>query len=367
MDFIRNPLEFIDRAFSDGRQAAWLPGRQLCIADPEIGRSVLWDRERRFHDTSDFFGSPDGALAPRSAQIEIGAAAREAFKDSLDLSESGQWIRNLPASSEWPAKGNELLYDLLKPSFVAAERTVAFRTLVDTIVRRRIFRQKQGWWSLGETNLRPRFEAAIEAERARIDSAAIDDLLAMLFRVAPQNSAAQLGAAYVSMLFAMVGSTGFALGWSLYLADVHGKHEADSSHIVLEALRLYPVAWLLGRRPRVEMTLLGETVMPGDTVVVCPYAIHRNPLHWRSPLEFLPERWADKRDRVAWLPFGAGSHSCVAVALTLNFVAQFIGALQIQKRWSVESLGHEIGLGPALRPPKFKLHIGERLAVNASF
>jgi len=41
------------------------------------------------------------------------------------------------------------------------------------------------------------------------------------------------------------------------------------------------------------------------------YAIHRNPLYWDNPDEFIPERFAENlRTHNAYLPFGIGGRSC---------------------------------------------------------
>lgn len=358
MDFSRDPLGFIDQVFADGRPGAWLPGRQFCIADAAVGRSILRDHDGLFHESTDFFGSRDGALSPRSAQISIALEAKHAFRARWDAVQFDAVIANLPPVTVWPGTGNELMFSIIRPVFVAKGRSAVLASVVAQIFESRIRERKTSRWRLiGRQSLRHRLEAAIAGERSAGRAVDPDDILSALFCEASDASDAQVAAAYASLLFAMAGSVGFALAWSLYLAGTQDMKAAHPDHIVHEALRLYPIAWLLGRRPLSGMTLLGEKITPEDTVVVCPYAIQRNSAYWESPDRFLPARWADRNDRHAWMPFGAGAHSCVAMALTLEVVAKCVAAVQQRSGWSVEKLSDRPGIGPALRPPPFRLKL----------
>ncbi|GAA2777985.1 hypothetical protein GCM10020219_056490 [Nonomuraea dietziae] len=50
-------------------------------------------------------------------------------------------------------------------------------------------------------------------------------------------------------------------------------------------------------------------------MLVSPYTTHRLAEFWERPLVFDPERWApernERRHRYAFIPFGAGPHSCL--------------------------------------------------------
>ena len=41
------------------------------------------------------------------------------------------------------------------------------------------------------------------------------------------------------------------------------------------------------------------------------FAIHRNPMYWYKPLEFIPERFSSTRHRYTYIPFGMGLRDCV--------------------------------------------------------
>ncbi|NNE70569.1 MAG: cytochrome P450 [Rhodothermales bacterium] len=82
-------------------------------------------------------------------------------------------------------------------------------------------------------------------------------------------------------------------------------------HVLFEALRLYPPAWAFFRRPKDHQQVGEERVKKGTGVMVCPYTLHRNSKHWENPDSFEPERYVDKPEPAAYIPFGFGKHTCV--------------------------------------------------------
>ena len=49
--------------------------------------------------------------------------------------------------------------------------------------------------------------------------------------------------------------------------------------------------------------------------MLCPYAIHRNPLYWENPEAFDPGRFApeqaERRPHYAYFPFSGGPRGCI--------------------------------------------------------
>ena len=92
---------------------------------------------------------------------------------------------------------------------------------------------------------------------------------------------------------------------------------------VQEAMRLYPAAHSIGRRARDAEVLGGHHLPAGATVVVSPWSIHRSPKHWTNPEVFDPGRFAVPAGefpgghRYAWLPFGAGPHTCIGMQIAM--------------------------------------------------
>lgn len=79
-----------------------------------------------------------------------------------------------------------------------------------------------------------------------------------------------------------------------------------------EALRLYPPAAALGRRPTADVDLGGYRIPRGAAVFVSPYVTHRNPRYFSDPEAFAPERWlGEVPPKFAFFPFGGGSKMCI--------------------------------------------------------
>jgi cytochrome P450 len=88
-----------------------------------------------------------------------------------------------------------------------------------------------------------------------------------------------------------------------------------------EALRLYPPAWVLGRKALGEDEIGGFRVPVGTIIAISPYVVHRHPDFWDEPEVFDPLRFTSERSarrhRFAYLPFGAGPRQCIGNTLAL--------------------------------------------------
>ncbi len=81
-----------------------------------------------------------------------------------------------------------------------------------------------------------------------------------------------------------------------------------------EALRLYPPAWIITRNAAAPDTLGGYAIDPGTLVLISTYALHRDPVLWKDPDAFVPDRWLEngqRGPRWSYLPFGAGTRQCI--------------------------------------------------------
>ncbi|KAB2881920.1 MAG: cytochrome P450, partial [Kofleriaceae bacterium] len=86
-----------------------------------------------------------------------------------------------------------------------------------------------------------------------------------------------------------------------------------TAQILDEALRLYPPAYVVGRLAERTVQLGGATVQPGEVVLVSIRGMHHSPVYWDAPLEFRPERFADRKARTApgYMPWGGGPRVCI--------------------------------------------------------
>jgi cytochrome P450 len=149
----------------------------------------------------------------------------------------------------------------------------------------------------------------------------------------------QLRNQMLGLLIAGYETTANALSWTWYLlsqnpwaierlrSEVHlaldGRAPDYSDlerlpylrHVLDESLRLYPPAWILGRRAIGEDRIGGYYVAPGTVLAISIYTLHRHPDFWENPETFDPQRFihanAARRDKYAYIPFGAGPRQCI--------------------------------------------------------
>ena len=85
--------------------------------------------------------------------------------------------------------------------------------------------------------------------------------------------------------------------------------------LIDESLRLYPPAWMLGRRAIEEDEIGGYYVAPQTVIAISIYTLHRHPSFWDDPETFNPDRFAPEKSaehhKLAYIPFGAGPRQCI--------------------------------------------------------
>jgi cytochrome P450 len=134
-------------------------------------------------------------------------------------------------------------------------------------------------------------------------------------------------------------TTAQALSWTFYLLSEHPevrtKLEAEldsvlagrlptaedyprlvyTKRVLSESMRLYPPAWVIGRRALVDYPLRDHVVRKGSIVITSPYVSHRDPRHFPDPERFDPDRFSSEavaaRPRYAYYPFGGGPRVCI--------------------------------------------------------
>ena len=88
-----------------------------------------------------------------------------------------------------------------------------------------------------------------------------------------------------------------------------------AEQVVTEAIRLYPPAWIIGRRA-IDDYPLGPYVAPkGSLIIMSPYVLHRDPRFFPEPDRFRPDRWTPEFKATlppfAYVPFGGGARRCI--------------------------------------------------------
>jgi cytochrome P450 len=188
-------------------------------------------------------------------------------------------------------------------------------------------------------------ELLAEARRA---PARRDDLLTLLlearFEDGGRMSDRQIRDEVVTMLLAGHETVANALAWTWYLLAQHpaveerlveelvrvlGDRSATAADLerlgfcrmtFAETLRLYPTAWHIGRKALAEDRLPSGHVVPARAeIVIYLHALHRDPRFFAAPDEFDPRNFCEAacraRPRFAYLPFGAGTRTCIGEPL----------------------------------------------------
>jgi cytochrome P450 len=88
-----------------------------------------------------------------------------------------------------------------------------------------------------------------------------------------------------------------------------------------ESMRLRPPVWSYSRTA-LGPDRLGDTDIPkGALILLCNYAMHRDPRFWSDPEAFRPERFAPeeakKRPAYAYFPFGGGPRICIGNGMAM--------------------------------------------------
>jgi cytochrome P450 len=84
--------------------------------------------------------------------------------------------------------------------------------------------------------------------------------------------------------------------------------------VFAESMRLYPPAWVIGRRAIADYPIAQYTIPAKSIIMLSPWVVHRDARWFPEPGQFLPERWAfqdDTRPKFSYFPFGGGMRVCI--------------------------------------------------------
>jgi cytochrome P450 len=221
------------------------------------------------------------------------------------------------------------------------------------------------------------------AER-RDSGATGSDLLSLLLAAQDEGggmSDRQVRDEAMTLFLAGHETTANLLAWTLYLLSRHPEAErrtafelaegSDPTYtgmVLAEALRLYPPAWVIGRRALVDVDL-GPVVIPsGMLAVLSPWVTHRDPRWYPEPQRFDPERWQpearETRPQYAFFPFGAGTRMCIGEGFALAEARVVLRTLL--PRWTFRLVpGQQVEVLPrvTLRPRHgLRMTVGRRRA-----
>ena len=177
-------------------------------------------------------------------------------------------------------------------------------------------------------------------------------------------------------------TTANALTWSWYLLSRHPEVEARlhaevdaalgagegarlptaadmaalpyTRMVLAEAMRLYPPAWIIGRRA-IDAYPVREWVLPPRTIVLASqFVTQRDARFWPDPERFDPERWTsaaqEGRPKFAYFPFGGGPRICIGEQFA--WMEGVLVLATIAQRWRLRATAGAIAPRPmiTLRP-----------------
>jgi cytochrome P450 len=118
-----------------------------------------------------------------------------------------------------------------------------------------------------------------------------------------------------------------------------------TTRIVTESMRLYPPAWLVGRRAVNEYSIGPYYVPPRSIIIMSQWIVQHDPRHYADPDRFEPDRWTPEfkaaLPRFAYFPFGGGPRQCIGESFAWMELVLLVATLAQQWRFELVP-GHPI-------------------------
>ena len=125
--------------------------------------------------------------------------------------------------------------------------------------------------------------------------------------------------------------------------------------VLAESMRLYPPAWIVGRRAIDAFEVRGFTIPARSIVLASQFITHRDERWYPDPLRFDPDRWTAERQterpKFSYFPFGGGTRVCIGEQFA--WMEGVLLLATIAQRWRFRLVpGHPVELKPiiTLRP-----------------
>jgi cytochrome P450 len=363
--FFRDPVKYV-AAHGDGQATIPLkagPTRFLLVRDPELVWRVLvtdsdsfapgkWKRRARR-----FVGATLNTLNGDEHRRR-----RLLLQPALDRRRIASFVPRIAARVElaqagWEDGARIILRDTLDPLSLLVAGEVLLSTELDPGLAQELrrlmaavprftppLRVTPGGRALA------RIEAAVQALiDARRQAPEQDDLLgALLVSGLPERTAR---GEVIALLQATVDEPPSTLEAVWYLLGRHPQverrlqDELDAGGaspyldaVLLETLRLFPPARHIDRCPVQDVRIGDVQIRHGANVLISPLVTQQDPRLYERPTDFVPERWLDGRvaERGAFVPFGAGAHTCIGEPLARAIVTTTLATVARQWRLRVE-------------------------------
>lgn len=211
------------------------------------------------------------------------------------------------------------------------------------------------------------------------------DLLSMLIEARDEEGDGagmtdhQLRDEAMTILLAGHETTANALTWTWYLLsqhpDVEAKFHAEVDEVLngrlpsaedysslrytemifAESMRLYPPAWIIGRRALSDYQINSYYIPARSILLLSPYLMHHSDKYFPDPFKFDPERWTpeakESRPKFSYFPFGGGPRLCIGESFA--WMEGVLVLATVAQKWKMRLLpGHPVAVKPmvTLRP-----------------
>lgn len=125
--------------------------------------------------------------------------------------------------------------------------------------------------------------------------------------------------------------------------------------VLAESMRLYPPAWIIGRRALNDYQINDYTIPANSVLLMSQYVTHHDARFFPDPFRFDPERWTpearESRPKFSYFPFGGGPRLCIGEGFA--WMEGVLVLATIAQRFRMRlAPGHPIELQPlvTLRP-----------------
>jgi cytochrome P450/cytochrome c-type biogenesis protein CcmH/NrfG len=379
-----NHPDYIEQVLVSGKRNFTKHSRRLL--HPVLGNGLLssegdvWLRQRRLAQPAfqrqrlEVHGETIVALAERMLATWQDGECRDVHKDMMQL------MVEIAAKTLFGIDVPEHAHDIgraLETALKCIEaRSSSMSWLPSWLPTRKNLRQRRALLCLDKMVYRL-------IDQRRTSGEDRNDLLSLLLQAGIEDKSGmtdhQLRDEVLTLFVASRETTALALSWSWYLLAQHpgAMTELDmelkavlgrriptvadlprlryAERVVMEALRLYPPAYGLGREPIQDCEIGGYNVPTGTMLILPQWVLHRDPRYFGNPDEFHPNRWADgleeRLPRFAYFPFGGGPRACPGKTLAMMTAILVLSTVAQRFRITLAP-GHAVRLRPAftLRP-----------------
>jgi cytochrome P450 len=238
-------------------------------------------------------------------------------------------------------------------------------------------------------------------EERRLSGTLRDDFLSLLIHARDEDDGSamsdrQLRDEVMTMFLAGHETTANALTWTLFLLGQHPDIQRDlhdeaasviggrpptaadalklplCERIVREGMRLYPPAYVVGRRPIEDIEIAGRAIPRGTNVLMSQWVVQRDERWHPRPGDFDPSRWEgdwqSRMPKYAYFPFGGGPRVCIGNQFAMQ-EAVLVLAMIAERFELVAVTPPPVALQPAvtLRPATpIKMQVRRRAGVAAA-